>query len=338
MLILIYKLKKEGDKYLLKLAKQYHNKNIHSQAFTIVELLVVIVVIGILAAITIVSYTGISSKANIAAISSDLSNAKKQFAMYYAIHSAYPTNLDSNNCPTGSTLPSPDINYCLKPSPGNSFAIPNSTGTGYELTATRGNLDYKVTENTAPTVTTSNWITVGSQTWAKTNLNVGTMVTGATTQQLNNSNLEKYCYDDLESNCTTYGAFYQWGEAMQYVTTASAQGICPIDSHIPSDNDLKILEIELGMTQAQADLNDWRGTDQGTRLKAPNGSSGLNIPLTGYHVPGGEFVGLLSHPLLWSSSESGTSAWNRSLMSSQITVARNTNDKTYGFSVRCLKN
>jgi len=35
--------------------------------FTIVELLVVIVVIGILAAITIVSYTGITSKANTAA-------------------------------------------------------------------------------------------------------------------------------------------------------------------------------------------------------------------------------------------------------------------------------
>jgi general secretion pathway protein G len=32
--------------------------------FTIVELLVVIVVIGILAAITIVSYTGITAKAN----------------------------------------------------------------------------------------------------------------------------------------------------------------------------------------------------------------------------------------------------------------------------------
>ncbi|PIZ60082.1 hypothetical protein COY18_01845, partial [Candidatus Saccharibacteria bacterium CG_4_10_14_0_2_um_filter_41_11] len=34
------------------------------RGFTIVELLVVIVVIGILAAITIVSYTGITAKAN----------------------------------------------------------------------------------------------------------------------------------------------------------------------------------------------------------------------------------------------------------------------------------
>jgi len=42
----------------------------HSDAFTIIELLVVIVVIGILAVITIVSYTGISQKANNAAMQS----------------------------------------------------------------------------------------------------------------------------------------------------------------------------------------------------------------------------------------------------------------------------
>jgi len=307
--------------------------------FTIVELLVVIVVIGILAAITIVSYTGISSKANIAAISSDLSNAKKQFAMYHAIHGTYPANLDNNNCPTGPTLPSPDTNYCLKPSPGNSFAIPNSTGTEYELTATRGNLDYKVTENTSPTATTSNWITIGSQTWAKANLDVGTMVTGINSQT-NNSNIEKYCYGDNPVNCTTNnnGGLYQWGEAMQYSTIESAQGICPVNSHIPSDNDWKVLEMQLGMTQAQADLSSsWRGADQGNQLKS-SGSSELNVPLAGYRHPIGSFGYLSSYTYLWSSSESGANAWYRSLYSGNLTVGRYYNTKAYGFSVRCLEN
>ena len=42
--------------------------------FTIVELLIVVVVIAILAAITVVSYTGITSRANDTAVQSDLRN------------------------------------------------------------------------------------------------------------------------------------------------------------------------------------------------------------------------------------------------------------------------
>ncbi|HZJ34804.1 MAG TPA: prepilin-type N-terminal cleavage/methylation domain-containing protein, partial [Candidatus Angelobacter sp.] len=53
-----------------------------TNGFTIVELLVVIVVIGILAAITIVSYTGISQKAKEASLQSDLDNASKQIKLF----------------------------------------------------------------------------------------------------------------------------------------------------------------------------------------------------------------------------------------------------------------
>lgn len=47
--------------------------------FTIVELLIVIVVIAILAAITIVAYNGIQNRAADAAVSADLSNIAKKF-------------------------------------------------------------------------------------------------------------------------------------------------------------------------------------------------------------------------------------------------------------------
>ncbi len=46
--------------------------------FTIVELLIVIVVIAILAAISVVAYTGIQNRANDAAVKSDLANAAKK--------------------------------------------------------------------------------------------------------------------------------------------------------------------------------------------------------------------------------------------------------------------
>ena len=57
-----------------------------NHGFTIVELLVVIVVIGILAAITIVSYTGISQRATAASLQSDLDNASRMFKLYYVDH------------------------------------------------------------------------------------------------------------------------------------------------------------------------------------------------------------------------------------------------------------
>ena len=125
---------------------------------------------------------------------------------------------------------------------------------------------------------------------------------------------------------------------MQYVTTEGAQGICPAGSHIPSDNDWKILEMQLGMTQAQADLaNAWRGTNQGTQLKS-GGTSGFNGLLAGFRFTDGFFYGLSSNAALWSSSESSASAWIRSLLSVYTTVGLTTDDKGYGFSVRCLGN
>ena len=305
--------------------------------FTIVELLVVIVVIGVLAAITIVSYTGIASRAVATALQSDLTNASRQLKMYYTEYGSYPTTMVSN-CPT---LPINDSKYCLKTSSNNTYTNYSSNGNVFSLTLTNTNTtSYTVTENISPKLATldpTNWQTIGSQVWAKTNLNVGTMVTGATTQT-NNSVLEKYCYNNTESNCTTYGALYQWDEAMQYATTAGAQGICPTGSHIPTDDEWKTLEKQLGMTQAEADAqNAWRGTDQGTQLR-PGGSSGLNAQLAGYRDPDGVFLGPSSYAFMWSSSEYNTQAWARAVYTGLATEYRGYYIKGYAWSVRCLGN
>jgi prepilin-type N-terminal cleavage/methylation domain-containing protein len=58
--------------------------------FTIVELLIVIVIIGILAAITIVAYNGIQDRANNAAVQSDLNAFAKKIITEGAESGVYP--------------------------------------------------------------------------------------------------------------------------------------------------------------------------------------------------------------------------------------------------------
>ena len=121
--------------------------------FTIVELIVVIVIIGILATITIVSYTGISKQAVVASIKSDLRSAAQQIKLFQFNNTDYPTSLDCT--------PPIDINsICLKSSPGNSYdaaayasSVNNSNSFKvFSLTATNASLNssYVVTNSSAP--------------------------------------------------------------------------------------------------------------------------------------------------------------------------------------------
>ena len=125
--------------------------------FTIVELLVVIVVIGILAAITIVSYTGISQKAVAASLQSDLSGASKQLKMYQVEYSAYPAGIVENPANSRRYCPNPDQSggrYCFRASPGNTFDILSylATTQTFSLTAGSGSTSYVVTHSSSPTV------------------------------------------------------------------------------------------------------------------------------------------------------------------------------------------
>ena len=71
--------------------------------FTLVELLIVIVVIAILAAISIVAYNGIQNRAKEAILKSDLSAAARQMELSNADSGSYPAALPSD------VRPSPDV-------------------------------------------------------------------------------------------------------------------------------------------------------------------------------------------------------------------------------------
>ena len=58
--------------------------------FTIVELLIVVVVIAILAAITIVAYNGVTERSRFSSMRSELSSINRAILMYHAENGAYP--------------------------------------------------------------------------------------------------------------------------------------------------------------------------------------------------------------------------------------------------------
>ena len=123
-------------------------KNKHP-AFTIVELLIVIVIIGILASITIVSFSGITNQANIATVQSDLNSNGRKLQLYFTQYGSYPTALDGSNCPSAPTA---DSNYCLKLTSGNTLYSYTGNTSTYTLRLTKGSLAYQITPDTGPSV------------------------------------------------------------------------------------------------------------------------------------------------------------------------------------------
>ena len=61
--------------------------------FTLIELLIVIVILGILAAVVVFSVQGITDRGNVAACKADISTAETAVEAYYAQKGSYPASL-----------------------------------------------------------------------------------------------------------------------------------------------------------------------------------------------------------------------------------------------------
>lgn len=101
----------------------------HTPAFTIVELLIVIIVIAILAAISLVAYNGIQVSAGATVLKSDLKNAATQLGILHTENEQYPGT--DNTTTDATSVPS------LRKSAGTTFQYTRSNdGQSYCLTAT----------------------------------------------------------------------------------------------------------------------------------------------------------------------------------------------------------
>lgn len=114
-------------------------------AFTIVELLVVVVVIAILAAITTVAYNGISNQAEDAAIKTELNQFAKKVETY---------KINNNDYPTGDAE-EVLVQVGLSPSDGTTYEYSiDASGSSpvYCLSAAKNGLKYYISSTTAQPV------------------------------------------------------------------------------------------------------------------------------------------------------------------------------------------
>ena len=115
-----------------------------NQGFTIVELLIVIVVIGILALLVITTYSGIQAKARNSKRTSDVKSLQTHIEAFFSQNGYYPSRTDMNNDAWLTTnMKSLDKNALVDPkNPSQSndlVAAPAANSYAYAVTDSSGN-------------------------------------------------------------------------------------------------------------------------------------------------------------------------------------------------------
>lgn len=141
------------------------------------------------------------------------------------------------------------------------------------------------------------------------------------------------------------GLLYQLSAVMNNSHTDRGQGVCAPGFHVPSDCEWMFLEHSLGMDNTVLTNLNYRGTDQGTKLKfASAGSSGFTALFSGFRDAAGSFFNRGAAGgnagYFWASTPNSvdpSQSWRRFVINTEAKVFRQVGNPHLSFSVRCLK-
>lgn len=140
------------------------------QGFTIVELLIVIVVIGILAALVITTFTGIQKKARDTERTTDIKALHGQLEAYQASAVKYPTLAEFNDTTWRTTnMKGLDPEALRAPAGNGTLISAASTIASYSYVPAPAGCDNTATDCTSYTLTAQ--LEVNNSTFSKNSLN-----------------------------------------------------------------------------------------------------------------------------------------------------------------------
>ncbi len=162
---------------------------------------------------------------------------------------------------------------------------------------------------------TYNTVQIGDQCWMAENLNYY-------------PSSGSWCYFNNANNCGFYGSLYNWGTALT---------VAPAGWHLPTDAEWTALTDYLGGESVAGgkikSTSSWKSPNTG----ATNESGFTALPC-GRRNPADLYYDLGEYAYFWTATEYDSSnAWNRRLNYDNAGVSRLNNHKSYGFSVRCVK-
>jgi uncharacterized protein (TIGR02145 family) len=151
--------------------------------------------------------------------------------------------------------------------------------------------------------------------------------------------------------CDPAWSLNEFGRLYNWFAVDDSRRVCPSGWHVPADEEWIILEMQLGMSEFEANNVGARGTDEGEQLKTAYGwnshpepgGNGTNLSFfsglpCGMRDSNGNFEYAGNFGLWWSSSIDETfHAYRRQLVYSGHYVWRSGSDLNGGQSVRCLK-